>query len=178
MSKKIAPRGEQELPALREALVKVMESANEARGLIFRKLDPWAQDQQALLAEDLWNGAEPVFTELMDDFHSAMEGAWALAGKNREAWYFVYSVPPITRRNSDVEYVRHALEITAMEASFWLATHPAEDDGLIVRVHEYVLSKIPDRVLLWYVLFLMPVFECIRHPWLALQANKRGEEGD
>ncbi|MDO8481879.1 MAG: hypothetical protein Q7S75_02250 [bacterium] len=123
MSTKIASQGEK-LLVMRVVVGKIVEAADEAGGFASRKLGQWRPDQQVMLEEDLWNGNEPYFTELMENFHCAMEDAWTLADKNREAWYFVYGVPPISRRNSDINYVRRALKTTLRVAGEWLATHP------------------------------------------------------
>ena len=175
MSKKLAPTGEEKRLELHEVLAKVAEAATKAAGFLSEYFKAWEFSDQELMRKNL-QYREPYFAELMEGFHCAMENAWALADENREAWYFVYGVPPVSRRNSDIRYVRRALETTSRVANRWLAAHPVQKDSIFISAVEYLIDKTPDRFWLWYALFLMPLFECIRHPWLALRANKREEE--
>lgn len=173
MSKKIAPRGENGKPELREVLARLAKVTEEAAGFLSRYFEAWESSDHAEMQANLWHG-EPHFAELMENLHRAMEDAWALADKNRDAWYFVYTVPPISRRNSDMKYVRRALEVTSMVASFWLATHPVENDGFLTRAVGYLLDKASDKT----VVTIAVIALYIHYPWWVLRGKKRIDEND
>jgi hypothetical protein len=174
MDAKIASSGEERQLELREVLVRILRAANEASRFASNKLDGCSPAEKAELAKDLWNGREPHFTWLMESFHRAKSDAWTLADKNRDAWYFVYEVPPITRRNSDTRYVRQALIITARVSNDWLSVHPEVKIPLLERLMGRLLSKRLGVI----IATLITMARYIHYWWWVFRGKKIADEND
>lgn len=171
MSKKLAPRGEGDVPELRKVLARVAETADEAAGFVLRYLEIWGSSSRGEMETNLWYG-ESHFAELIEAFHCAMIDLNAVADKNPEAQYLVSKIPLISRWDTDIGYIKRVLEISSGEASEWLAAHPVEKMSLLDWVIDHLTSRPPGVLLATAVI----VAGYIHYGWWVFRGRKRVEE--